>query len=476
MTASCLSIVLLSSLFSLCLGNLRWRGNQYIQEEGLLPYQRCNSNNGWLGAEKVSHSFKYQSKTYDLVSTAASVWGNSDIYGKPTELRCIEILAYFTARGRECMIDPDKHCAVPHLDPLPPIKCSYSLDNNIYREVNGILVYPPLFGVGMSHLGRMKNDSYYTDNKQYKSDQSGIRPIVTIQCPINNVTWLMSSDKMDIEVTIGDMKDTKMADGGSTGNTIKAKQDHRSLRWREYHRRGNATTTKFLTFVNNAFKDNAMTIDLCYIHVNQPAEAVVCTEPHFGYDRRNSFWSGDPPFARQYTLLDQFLVYHVDVMKVKVQYQDAYKDSYHAIKPYVDHNDHNHHHNNNNRKDPKIFYRLGWRELGASFKTKYKYDFESYAETSCYFEHRLDSKWAVTLHAVDNFFLPGQQGETLASMVGKLDADICSMSIPIQWGCVLPSYQQVCSTLSFSLMIMTTIRMSALTCSSFVSPSPLEVS
>jgi hypothetical protein len=54
------------------------------------------------------------------------------------------------------------------------------------------------------------------------------------------------------------------------------------------------------------------------------------------------------------------------------------------------------------------------------------------AEVTCQWEHRLDSKWVIILHAADNFLFPRRFGETIAGVLHDLnETQISGLEIPM---------------------------------------------
>uniref|UniRef100_A0A6T8LD42 Membrane-associated protein n=1 Tax=Hemiselmis andersenii TaxID=464988 RepID=A0A6T8LD42_HEMAN len=86
---------------------VRWRGNHYIQEGGILPYGVCGSD----GDDRepgldlsIESPIKLRSKSiqWGFTTLAANVWGESDEMGKPTGAKHVQVLLYHQMRGQLC--------------------------------------------------------------------------------------------------------------------------------------------------------------------------------------------------------------------------------------------------------------------------------------------------------------------------------------------------------------------------------------
>lgn len=97
----------------------RWRNNSYIRDDGLLPFQRCNSEEFYPGPMRLYGKFTHSDGiVYNLVATALSVFGQTDLSGKPTEAPAhAELLVYFQPSGKGCRIIGMLHCATELIRP-----------------------------------------------------------------------------------------------------------------------------------------------------------------------------------------------------------------------------------------------------------------------------------------------------------------------------------------------------------------------
>jgi hypothetical protein len=92
-------------------------------------------------------------------------------------------------------------------------------------------------------------------------------------------------------------------------------------------------------------------------------------------------------------------------MRIQVTINDL-DDGFHALlAPYL---------------GPMVHYRRGWRfsALGPGDN----YDYEVFAEATCEWERRLDTRLVLVLHAADNFIVPLHVGEDVRSALRRFDA------------------------------------------------------
>lgn len=120
-------IPILSRIQSSTNESIRWRENNYISEDGILPFQRCNSNEFYPGASKLTSTFLHQNISYRMIISSASVWGKSDaVTGKPINVDNIELLAYFQKEGKPCNFRCTQcdQCSTTVLDIPMNVSCS----------------------------------------------------------------------------------------------------------------------------------------------------------------------------------------------------------------------------------------------------------------------------------------------------------------------------------------------------------------
>ena len=370
-------------------GRERWRGNNYIDHDGILPYQRCNSLHQSIGATKIFYEFSVHNRRYYAVNTAVSVWGSSDIDGKPTSINSIEMLVYYRHAdlSADCERDLGWHCKIP----TKTTKSKKSIDDDYSAWCHYMDANQSRFSI----KGKLSTTA---SNAPYSGDileANLIRPTASIICPITNLA-ILENDHFFVNVSIHDDDDTHINDFEKYSPT------------------------------------DVMSVDICYQHIESPSSVVICTEPHFGFElnHKNSFWYGKPPFHNgSYNLLDTFLKYHIDLHDTKVVYNDLLRQSFPAIKTYL----------NEWKYKDKVYYRDNWRIRYGHHGSKGHliediYDYEQLCETTCHFEHRLDAAWFIILHAVDNYILPKHYGDTLKNVVDRLDEnEITTALIPVNF-------------------------------------------
>jgi len=78
-----LLLLLLLLLFQIESIKDRWRNNNYVIADGILPYQRCNSSDFYPGAVPIISTFTINNIIHDLFISAVSTWGISKSNGEP---------------------------------------------------------------------------------------------------------------------------------------------------------------------------------------------------------------------------------------------------------------------------------------------------------------------------------------------------------------------------------------------------------
>ena len=97
----------------------RWRGNAYVAEGGLLPYQRCGAADFAPGPPRVfSGAFGHEGGAYRLVASALSLWGGTTPRGRPTSAPVrAELLVTIVREGEPCRKAHWHHCATELIAP-----------------------------------------------------------------------------------------------------------------------------------------------------------------------------------------------------------------------------------------------------------------------------------------------------------------------------------------------------------------------
>jgi len=132
----------------------------------------------------------------------------------------------------------------------------------------------------------------------------------------------------------------------------------------------------------------------------------------YHYSSNSSFWFGNPAARagakKKNSLLDEFVIFHT-MQGAKVQVND-FDGSMEA----------------NMRKHKgkaAVSYRKGWDlpDMWADNRRLGSVAYETQAETSCMWEHRVRAKWVQILHSVDNFAFPSTMGWSMSDVAKDLD-------------------------------------------------------
>jgi hypothetical protein len=82
-----------------------------------------------------------------------------------------------------------------------------------------------------------------------------------------------------------------------------------------------------------------------------------------------------------------------------------------------------------------VNYRVNWRlvnELPGIAGDEFNYAFESLAETTCMWEHRIRARWVQILHAVDNFIAPQCYGCSVGDVLRKVNnRNVSTINVPM---------------------------------------------
>ena len=266
MLGSCLFPVVLLPL--LVIASSRWRDNNYVNEDGILPYQRCNADHFHPGAVPILSEFYVKDYPHDVLISAISTWGAAEPSGKPSGLNSIDILVFFNTRDGPCT-NYDNHCCVNStansIDELPLITCSHEQE-----QVQGKWNFTAMYNGNHHTSDKVVGEFIVEDYKVLR--QNPLRPpSVTITCPFKQHS-ILSLDKFPLTLTLSDKFSMK-----KSTNTI---------------------------------------IDVCYENVEELSDVVVCTEPLFGFSPNGTspYWNGVPPYLN-HNLLDSFLLYHINIHK-----------------------------------------------------------------------------------------------------------------------------------------------------------------
>jgi hypothetical protein len=159
----------------------RWRGNGYIRDGGILPYQRCHATDFYPGPPQRFQTFGHGGREYRAVSTSASVWGKSAEDGEPIEAFEVEVMSFYTEAGKVCLLPPDAkgiHCSVAIIRPAVMCKVKSSISADEWR--------------------RGSVDFVAHDNVMVTPV-----PLASIHCPLM-ISDL--ADKFEVEIVLGDAR------------------------------------------------------------------------------------------------------------------------------------------------------------------------------------------------------------------------------------------------------------------------------
>jgi hypothetical protein len=174
--------------------------------------------------------------------------------------------------------------------------------------------------------------------------------------------------------------------------------------------------------------DTMLHIPVCYHHVTQSREVVLCTEPIYGYEPSASFWRGEPHYASA-DLFQAFLVYHVQLMGMQVRVNDLHRSFETPLRSLMA---------QQNWTQDTVSYRSGWQLENALVDRNGVWDYEVLAEATCHWEHRFRSKWFMIVHSPDNFVIPREPNTSLASLLaGPAFVNASSIIVPIMQACSL---------------------------------------
>ena len=253
----------------------RWRTNNYIRDDGILPYQICNAAKFSKSATQLIST---TIESFDVLFLASSVWGASADNGEPLSVKSIELMAYIKKSGSAfdacCGGHTFIHSHHVHtlMDRVGAI-CVLSVDTKLIQSSNGIWNY-----------------SAPTTKIPYKELKHP--GVVSLHCPVDLIAGTHSFDRF-----VG--------------------SDRLKL-------------SIFLESIYPVNNNASIDVDLCYEHVDKADDLVVITEPIYGFKNHHvfarQFWNGDPPYER-HSLLDAYIVYHTKVMGARVYINALHREA-----------------------------------------------------------------------------------------------------------------------------------------------------
>jgi hypothetical protein len=375
-----------------------------------------------LAGSGASYSaFSHNQTMYDLVVLGATVWGSSDVSGKPTSAHAVQLLVYFQEKDKACLsVHYARHCYLPPVS--PPVMCRVRhVDtkwSHAYRPVNDSL------GVNHNHSSSHNASSSphihstslasatVTKKRGKKNntlpDEKANIPVDTVYCPLPSGLETLKNDQFQLELRMGDAWLRQPL--GDT-DTSKQKKIRRSVSAGNARGRvlGEAQDQPDEVRGKNGPSDDVtIVIDMCYEHVGSAAVVAICTQPQFLYSTKPGYWQGNPPYSNalgNYSLLDSFIMYHTRLMRTSVAIYDTESTLTEAMEPY--------------RHRTDVVYRPhhGLYELQGKEPIKNPYAYQTHAEISCMWEHRFRAEWVFFLHSADCYVLPGNVGESLSSIM-----------------------------------------------------------
>lgn len=151
-------------------------------------------------------------------------------------------------------------------------------------------------------------------------------------------------------------------------------------------------------------RDHKVHLDVGYDHVQKPWEMVVCTAAAFGISSNDTFWFGDrsrQPYA-VYNLLDQFIIYHTEVLHARLVFNDYQREAWPLIQSYrYNYKNQGNFTNFTRTSNPNLVYRNEWElpELGDI----QVYALQTLTESTCIHDNRIRAMYFISEHNVDCF-------------------------------------------------------------------------
>ncbi len=315
----------------------RWDENQYLHEDGILPWQRCGATDFTPGSKPLETTFMHDDRLHSIVLTAASVWGTSDAAtGEPISMQRVEFLMFMKVAGKRCQRDSGNHCCYNPKGNLPHVECRILNDS----WIKGYVMVTPR----------------YRDLK-HERKMDACTAVFTMECPYPYARLLSFNDVSTVQLRIG--------------------------------------------------KDRSILgIDLCYQLVKKIFPLTICTEPLHKFNMTNAFWSGHPQkFPLSQNLMDYFMKHHIqslggvriviyDVMDslrgIALKYKDYVEEGTVAYRSHV-------------AAHMGTTFEVG---IGDMHSSAYSWAFEPLMESTCMWEHRLNTKMTMILHSPDNYLIP----------------------------------------------------------------------
>jgi len=160
----------------------RWRGNNYVNEDGILPFQLCHANDFYPGSKRLFPKFVHDGKEYQMIITAATVFGRTNKFGEPIYVKKIDFLAFFQESENEC--DYQKfQCLVSRLRRRPRTSCIFgnhlTLPGATYRvKKNQFVEFPTKLGSAAVAVVECKIEKHIEEIREIFEDHFEIKLII----------------------------------------------------------------------------------------------------------------------------------------------------------------------------------------------------------------------------------------------------------------------------------------------------------
>ena len=248
----------------------RWRNNQYIRDDDILPYQMCDAAAQFSKSDHVVMNID----NLDILILAASVWGKSADSGEPKSVENIELAVFPNREGSNFEACCGGH-AFTHV----------VFANTIIHQV---LVTCVLSTATNEIVSKSPGFWNYTAPTYIPSGTIMHPAVMSLHCPVDlqsgsrSFDRFIASDRLKLSILLESPSAPTSASG-----------------------RANAS----------------LDIPLCYEHVEAAEQVVVITEPIYGLKNHHvfakQFWFGEPRYVG-HTLLDAYILFHARVMGARV--------------------------------------------------------------------------------------------------------------------------------------------------------------
>lgn len=235
----------------------RWRSNNYIRDDGILPYQMCSASKayGRVSSMVVSTTVDLTvdgkgATSFDVLLLASSVWGNSSDCGEPTSVKAVENMVFlkkhlapFNERIYGHTIIPTPHADAAVRQAKAHCKFVFNSNPNNNRSSHPLHHHHHHSGIFFESTGYF---DYTKPTKLYDKVGPPYNPVVmSLFCPLplemdsREMLLFRSTDSLELHITLSSSE-------SSSNSTV-------------------------------------MVVDLCYEHVAREEDLVMITEPLYRY-------------------------------------------------------------------------------------------------------------------------------------------------------------------------------------------------